>query len=102
MKLFFILYSFYLLGLSIVPCADSNENNVNASSTAISLPQKHHHTTDICTPFCTCTCCASSAFYQPLTVFRLAELHIGVVKIATQKSLISHTSHSIWQPPKIA
>jgi hypothetical protein len=105
MKFLFFFLGFFLLYLSCLPCSDSTECNAKAEVkiSASTNHQEHNHTKEACTPFCTCSCCAASAFYNSLN-------KVQAVKIAFQsekyplhnENFNSEVSYSIWQPPKIA
>lgn len=62
MKVFTFILSFYIVALSIVPCADGLDHDSDNSVSELSLKQEHDHSEDDqddCTPFCTCVCCGS-------------------------------------------
>lgn len=101
MRFFTIIFSIYILVLSCVPCADAGENMVK-SVQKISNTTSHEHTTDLCTPFCSCTCCPASAFYHPLALFEIPkEIFQSMKFMVVNSSCLSNDFHSIWQPPKV-
>lgn len=104
MRLAVFIFSFLIMGLAIMPCLDSNtcENEVS------SLSNEHNHSQDkgdLCSPFCTCTCCGSIGFVANTSTFFSEELdnHINsTVLIAPYHStFVSSYFYSFWQPPKI-
>ena len=105
MKIFILIFSFYLLGLSCLPCGDKNECTVKATTT-VSTPinhDKHSQDTEHCTPFCTCSCCAVSVSL-PATVFYKIHKRIFPTKKYPMYdvSYNSQVSFSIWKPPKLS
>jgi hypothetical protein len=100
-KCFFIIYSFYILALSCMPCPDVaiKENHEKAHISAST--EDHCHLADFCSPFCTCSCCCTTAIYQPITSIILPESYSTSIKISTQVTLFSYNSHTIWQPPQL-
>ena len=105
MKFLFTLLAFFMVYLSCLPCGDSVECNSKAQTkiSAATSHQDHQHNNEVCTPFCTCTCCAASAFYS-------ANSKTDAVKsvFSSEKyplfNIAFHTESydNIWQPPKIA
>ncbi len=105
MKFFGIIMSFYLLALSCFPCNDRQESNVKAEQKISTTTQQQQHQAgdEACTPFCTCSCCPASAFYQPFPYFSVYKAVFQSVKYPIYtSSFCSEVSSSIWQPPKIA
>lgn len=103
MRFFTIIFSIYILVLSCVPCGDGAENIVK-SAAKISTTDNHNHAdADLCTPFCSCTCCPASAFYHPLALFEIPKIIFQSMKFnVVNSSCLSNDFHSIWQPPKLA
>ena len=105
MKIFVFIMSFFLLYLSCLPCSDSKECNIKAEQkvSATTNHQQHKHTSEACTPFCTCSCCAASAFHQPFAKQQALKQIFQSVKYHIQNdSFLSQEFSSIWQPPKIS
>jgi len=105
MKFFAFIMSFYLLGLSCIPCGDREDCNARPEQT-ISVStnhQEHKNPIEACTPFCSCSCCPASAFYQPLSHFNVVKTVFQSLKYpVNNSSFCSEVSFSIWQPPKIS
>ncbi len=94
-----------MLYLSLLPCEDSIECNKKTefSIAANDNHQQHKHQSEACTPFCTCSCCAASAFYSPLNKVQVIKAIFPSEKYPLfQEDNITDTHNSIWQPPKIA
>jgi hypothetical protein len=103
MRLFLHIFSIYILALSVMPCSDAY-NNCKSETV---FTEAHNHKSDRndnCSPFCTCTCCSTTA--NP----KFTPLKFDIAKpIATSKityhnrdfSFVSNYCGNIWQPPKI-
>ena len=105
MKFFTLIMSFFLLYISCLPCGDRLECNAKTEQkiSAKTNHQQHKHTSEACTPFCTCSCCAASAFHQPFAKQQILKQMFQSVKYHIQNDLfLSQEFSSIWQPPKIA
>ncbi|MGG9963900.1 DUF6660 family protein [Ferruginibacter sp. SUN106] len=106
MKWLAFIFSWYILLLPALPCADSNEckpvDQTKVSATDC-RGQQHQHEDEACSPFCACACCGQ--VFAP--GFQLNK--INLTKPATQKQQYFYTSVSlssrhlgtIWQPPKV-
>ncbi|MHA8084199.1 DUF6660 family protein [Aquirufa antheringensis] len=103
MKFFAFIMSIYLLVLSCLPCIDRQERNVMAEQKISATTQQQQHQTgdEACTPFCTCSHCPASAFYQPLALYKMPKMLFQSVKFRYKVDFNSYDFHSIWQPPKI-
>jgi len=105
MKFFFFLLSFFLLYLSCIPCSDSKECNRKAPAeiSATDNHQQHRHDAEACTPFCTCSCCAASAYYSPFSKAHGAKIFLLSRKYPIYNvAFNTEVYYSIWQPPKIS
>lgn len=108
MKCFWLLFSFFLFTLSVYPCSDNDECGTN-SKTEVSKntnKDKHSQETERCSPFCNCSHCPVSAFYQLVPFYNIKK---GTILIENKKriSFYSFTynkkiADKIWQPPKIS
>jgi len=94
-----------MLYLSFLPCGDSIECNAQTelSIKANDNHQQHEHQSEACTPFCTCSCCAASAFYSPLS-----KIHASKIVLLSEKHPLLNEDaktdifSSIWQPPQLS
>ena len=105
MKLFTFIMSFFLLYLSCLPCVDSNECNPKApvEISAYDNNQQHNHEAEICTPFCTCSCCPASAFYSALSKVQCAKLVFKSDKFPLYNiAFNTEVFCKIWQPPQLS
>ena len=107
MKFLLYMFGIYIVALSIMPCSDAS-NDCNSEMPYRIQVAGHDHkddTRDVCTPFCTCTCCRTITGSK--TAFRIAELlkPIEATSIAYpfgNFSFVSNYYGNIWQPPKIS
>lgn len=103
MKLFVIILSIYSIALTTLPCDDEFvDDKQHELSISQSLDDINHNTFDLCSPFCSCVCCAS--FFNETSVYQ----EVLQTKIAVKKLCIfRNTSFSnnyffeIYQPPKV-
>ncbi|MFC6269488.1 DUF6660 family protein [Frigoriflavimonas asaccharolytica] len=106
MRLFTFFFSIYLFALAVVPCADAMtiHEQFSQNSEFSQTDQHSENHQDLCTPFCTCSCCGISLDIKFASVFlKFPEAKSEFYKIIAnrQTSLFSNYNGSIWQPPKI-
>ena len=106
MKFLTLIFSFYLLALSIVPCSDAfNSGQTNKETITFSASHDHPaEAADFCSSFCICNCCTSPVISKPHASY----LKIPAVKILSlQKfelrklSFIAVYTGNVWHPPQI-
>lgn len=93
-----------MLCMSCLPCGDSEECNAKteAKISATDDHQQHRHDAEACSPFCSCSCCAASAFYSPF-----AKAQVNKVMLSSEKfslfnvAFTTEALNGIWQPPKL-
>ena len=107
MKFFAYIFSIYILALSVMPCSDAS-NDCRSKTEVAERADAHSHkndTNDICSPFCTCTCCSVSA-NPKFTPFSIKIAKLVVVSKLTfpnrEFSFVSNFYGNIWRPPKIS
>lgn len=109
MKFFNIIFSIYLVALSCLPCDDVELNSaahktVEITSNHDEKSNNHDKENDLCSPFCSCSCCGS----QIVSFFKITTLSFNIVSKNIRTKLPSYTPKfisnfygSIWQPPQI-
>lgn len=105
MKFFAFIMSIYLLVLSCIPCNDKQECSAKAEQKISAIPSHQHQqpVDEACTPFCSCSHCPASAFYQSVAHNNIATAVFQSLKYPIYNySFSTEVSFSIWQPPKIA
>lgn len=107
MKYFWLFFSFFLSSLSVYPCSDNDECEINYKMeiSKNDSQEKQNHNTEHCTPFCTCSHCPASAIHQ-----HFASLTFNINLPSCEHNPVNHytsvyteeISLAIWQPPKIS
>lgn len=102
MRLFCFIFALYVAALAVMPCGDNED--CTQSKLQIELADdhsEHEHESEMCTPFCICSCCGTSL--QVANIF-----NFEIVTAVTSKPLptsytdsIQEISLSIWQPPQL-
>ena len=106
MKIFTIIFTFYLFALAIVPCGDKDDcknQNSEFADLADNDHSDHDEDSENCSPFCVCACCGhstGSVFYH-VALYNLIPVAAQDVPIYNA-SFVSEEYLSIWQPPKIS
>ncbi len=101
-----LFIAFLVLVLSCIPCRDVSAMGNNIPVTTISQGQLAHHPNkgeigDLCSPFCTCSCCKVMSEVSLLLQLELIKPVVSVeYNIAVAGEVIS-LSLSVWQPPKL-
>ncbi len=102
-KILFSLLSLFMLYMNCLPCGDGNEckNDEEQQTSIVANQQGHEHEPEICTPFCSCSCCASVNFVQANYQQKHSPALNDQLKFpALQDNFDSYLSHSVWQPPR--
>lgn len=109
MKLITAIMACYLIVLSVLPCScrDRHDSAFNSKTeVSISANNNYHqdnpYKSDACTPFCSCSCCPASAFFQPATVFSVIKMENKISHLLPDLAFVSHEDKSIWQPPQLS
>ena len=96
-----IILSFYLVGLSFMPCEDEAIQENENSDLIVYDSAAHSDLSDNCTPFCQCHCCHVHVlnFESPAFEFESQEIFTLITDL-TQNSGIE-IPHSHFQPPQV-
>jgi hypothetical protein len=103
-KFLFGFLALFLLYLSCIPCSDKVECNTKTEVRVSSATnhQEHNPAMEICTPFCTCSCCPASAFYSPFNKIQATKIVFQPEKFPFYDvAFTTQAYYSIWQPPKL-
>ena len=100
MKYLAVLFTFYLVAITLFPCSDvpepkasySSQNNYNYSEKC---------SEEECTPFCSCSCCAVGKYVDLQTTVKLSNPIIQVTYIIRSNTAIKQQPVDVWQPPKL-
>lgn len=108
MKIIIILFSCFILYLSVVPCCiDSGCVKTNNIQSSAKLIEHNHEDTkhfEICSPFCLCSCCGSHVVNTAIasTVIPILSLEQNETNINLYTFQgTSKFEATIWQPPQI-
>jgi len=108
MKFLSLILSIAILAVSFVPCTDNLVIMTGSSlkkeiKSSPNSSNEHNNTSDSCSPFCTCSCCAASAIYSPFSRAQVVKVIFQSKKYPLYNiSLNSEVFYSIWQPPKLS
>lgn len=104
MKFPALILSLIVLAMSCMPCRDDivikpGKNRIEFVKSSSS--QQENHKTDVCSPFCTCSCCATINF--SFTHFFVDDIVFYNTKhiAAFVPSLFRKVALPIWQPPQL-
>lgn len=106
MRFLVLIFSFYLLAISVLPCSDAH-NDCNNSKSKTELVQTHDHekdANDFCSPFCNCNCCSTVAVFSHNNSYQKTSIPdlINSEKFPSFDFLfVSNYNGNIWQPPRI-
>ena len=102
MKVFTFIFSLYILVLVAIPCIDKP---ANTTLQKLEAPQSSHNSqdqeSDHCSPFCTCSCCATFSIQEDNYVLFNSFSYLLAQFSEHPTSSASFHFSSIWQPPKI-
>jgi len=105
MKILFRFLGYFLLYMSCIPCGDATAYNVKADVTISSSSNHpaHNHKSETCTPFCTCSCCATATFYSAFSKIQATKANLKSEKHLLYNIAFDTEAHyTIWQPPRIS
>ncbi len=102
MKIFNIIFAFFFLFLSTVPCDDAKAED--ACGTEVHLhsaaDQDHDHSeADFCSPFCSCQCCHTNIIPAETSI-NTASVSETALQFSYRGILPSATQFNFWHPPK--
>jgi len=96
------LLSLYILALAFVTCSDSILDSIEMDTAQYAENEKHSHSegTDLCSPFCFCQCCQSTADVFHFSSFELSAEIILLNDISSEMHFFSQeVLISLYQPP---
>jgi hypothetical protein len=104
MKWPMLIFSFYLLVLSAMPCFCEDMPAVATTPQVSTAAPSHHEEkeNESCNPFCACTCCTVAPYFHQRSFIITQPVLLCTTTPFTivDQSFLSYNSHSIWQPPK--
>lgn len=104
MKLFAFIMSLLVFIQSALPCMDEGSfTNVKKSQAVVSgaSGESHSGNTDGCSPFCTCSCCASASCTNGLAAFEAIHFTFRPFTTDYLPASLREVALPIWQPPQL-
>ena len=86
----------------VVPCGDKDDCNELNHSEMAQTNNHEEHSGEVCTPFCSCACCASHFISKDFHTTLQIVAVINTVYTVHKESKFSSAIIPIWQPPKLA
>jgi len=102
MKIFACILYLYLVAIIVIPCIDkAKDDTIQHIELAQGNADHSHEMPDLCSPFCTCICCASPIISRGNVQYFY---HLIPQDRVTPFVSAYHASPvtTIWQPPKIS
>ena len=92
-----------MMVIACMPCSDSIECTSEVVVTETSQDHSEHsHESDLCTPFCICSCCGGQFAVETIKTLKVEPVGLDFPEhIIDEAFYLSEASYSIWQPPKI-
>ena len=108
MKVFTLIFSFYILALSCMYCSDKDNckdlsaDHLTCNASCDNTHDQNQQDNDNCSPFCQCSCCHGFVVLQ-FSKFTSEHLFANAKQFALYSANFSSAfSGNIWQPPKIS
>lgn len=105
MKYLALLFSFYLIALTLMPCGDVSDNAVDAKTSYTihkDTRAMENCNQEVCTPFCSCSCCSVGKNFPVQTVSISVDPVVLVSYCFYAASAPSEQAVDVWQPPKLS
>ncbi|WP_394353364.1 DUF6660 family protein [Mucilaginibacter mali] len=104
MKLLTSIWGLYICLLSVLPCHDGEHNPaLNQVTSITNHTNDNGQLSDICSPFCICSCCSSVRNISSPVIIKIRPLFKSQIKYQAYKAPSLLTSNSdIWQPPQLS
>lgn len=95
-----------MLLLSVIPCNDQQDCDLYLISQSIGKTTDHTDhdgDTEHCPPFCQCSCCGISSFFETITLTLPCSPTAVTQNISIYSApALSEVYLNIWQPPKLS
>jgi len=103
MRFFTFILSVIVLGLSVVPCADACAMHEKKCKYEVEKESKQNTpaSSDECSPFCSCTCCAGFSVYHFIVSIDTLSLSINNRVSSFLPSETIEVILPVWQPPQL-
>ena len=103
MKLLVIILSIYSIALTALPCDDVNLNDQQFASISQGSDFDNHTDIDLCSPFCSCTCCTISISEPTTHAENVIYPEFPNKELCThyKTSFFNNYFSKIYQPPQV-
>lgn len=105
LKLFTVILSIYVLGLSFVTCNDEFPHEVPLNDDISQVSKNSDHSNeeegDHCSPFCSCQCCQVNLDVHNMDTFDMSVPRISTEVFSLSYNVVQEFTYSIFQPPRI-
>jgi hypothetical protein len=103
MRYFASLLALVMLTMSILPCRDNPGTEPAATHSLASQQDQHQHEDhkDICSPLCSCACCATSSITVAPIEFSPQLVHHHPDACGFRSGSLRQMAIPVWQPPQL-
>ena len=103
MKFLAFIMAILVLALSVMPCADTNAMIGSHAKTELTQasPQQHNQSSDVCSPFCHCSCCAGFTITHFTSSFTIIPVPVNKQLNSFLPSEVIDITLPVWQPPQL-
>lgn len=104
MKLINFILALIVVAASIAPCLDIEADSFRDIKTELisSDANQHQAAGDLCSPFCTCSCCVTSADVSSCVYKLHTPAIIPLDRPVFNQTMMKNSGISFWQPPKVS
>lgn len=97
------MLSLYFLALNLAPCEDNESvsENVPLLVTAVDSNDGHTHgEVDLCSPFCSCSCCQVHAIAEQHFYSGLRKEIFSYERLESDEGFVQEVSFRLFHPPR--
>ncbi len=104
MRFITFILALIVIAASIAPCLDVEAASFSDIKTELvsSDANQHQAAGDVCSPFCTCSCCVTSADVFSCIYKLHTTAKISVDMPVFNQNRMKNSGISFWQPPKVS
>jgi hypothetical protein len=101
-RFYALILAMYVLALTFDPCVDADRSctGLQVSEQESGNPGTGAEHKDLCSPFCTCSCCNLSMEVAAALILPATPICMENPTCFFDPQLVSFFIHSIWEPPK--
>ncbi len=106
MKKYILFLSFIIVSMSCMPCSDifamGKMSNIPSTEKSVSTHSKSDQTSDLCSPFCVCSCCNTTSEVLLINSLVIISTSVSTEFDEAYKGEVISLPLSVWQPPKLS